>query len=420
MEAESSGQSPAGPRLADLSLCWVLKQFGHYHHARLSAFAARNRGRTLAVQCTNEGAFKEFVFRPDGKQAYELHTVLPGVAADCVFGPALRDALRRKLDELRPGVVCLPGWSNLAAAVSLQWSLESGTPTVLFSESTAYDEPRAGWREAIKSRLVRLASAALTGGKPHVEYAAALGLPRERIFIGCDVVDNRHFAAGADAARSDAAALRTKHRLPERYLLASGRFVPKKNFPGLLDAYARYRKAGAPGDWKLVILGDGPLRPTLEALCVKLGVAQDVLLPGFKSYDELPAFYGLASAFVHASTTEQWGLVVNEAMAAGLPVIVSARCGCAPDLVREGENGFTFDPADTSALAAHMLRLARRECDLEAMGRASRRIIARWTPDTFSAGLVAAAGAALAAPRRRAGLADRALLGWLIRWRLRG
>ena len=81
-------------------------------------------------------------------------------------------------------------------------------------------------------------------------------------------------------------------------------------------------------------------------------------MPGFKQYDELPIYYGLAGAFIHASTTEQWGLVVNEAMAAGLPVIVSERCGCAPDLVENGRNGFTFDPYDVDALTHLMLKMA--------------------------------------------------------------
>src|SRR5262249_59830905 len=106
----------------------------------------------------------------------------------------------------------------------------------------------------------------------------------------------------------------------------------------------RYRAAAGTAAWKLVLLGEGEQRAKLEGLRDALGLRNDVSMPGFKQYDELPAYYGLASAFVHTSTTEQWGLVVNEAMAAGLPVLVSERCGCGPDLVREGVNGFTFDP----------------------------------------------------------------------------
>src|SRR5207247_9937771 len=87
-----------------------------------------------------------------------------------------------------------------------------------------------------------------------------------------------------------------------------------------------------------------------------LNLNEHVHLPGFKPYDELPAYYALANAFVHASTTEQWGLVVNEAIASGLPVIVSNRCGCAPELVNG--NGFNFDATNENELTARLLEMA--------------------------------------------------------------
>ena len=128
-------------------------------------------------------------------------------------------------------------------------------------------------------------------------------------------------------------------------------------------------------------------------------------MPGFKQYGELPLYYANAGAFVHASTTEQWGLVVNEAMASGLPVLVSERCGCAPDLVETGRNGYTFDPHDVDALARLMLDMASDACDRAAMGRASREIVARWSPATFAEGFGGPSVAALDAPLPRPGLA---------------
>jgi glycosyltransferase involved in cell wall biosynthesis len=116
----------------------------------------------------------------------------------------------------------------------------------------------------------------------------------------------------------------------------------------------------------------------------RLGVIERVRLPGFKQYDDLPAFYGLAAAFIQASTTEQWGLVVNEATASGLPVLVSERCGCAPDLVTNGINGITFDPYDIEGMIARMLQISGDKCDLAAMGQASRQIIRGWSPETFA------------------------------------
>ncbi len=104
-------------------------------------------------------------------------------------------------------------------------------------------------------------------------------------------------------------------------------------------------------------------------------------------------------------------------MAAGLPVLVSNRCGCARDLVREGVNGFTFDPFDVEELARRMYDLAHGNVDRAAMGRASREIIAGWGPERFADGLARAVEVALSVPRPRAGWADRAILRALIRLR---
>ena len=112
---------------------------------------------------------------------------------------------------------------------------------------------------------------------------------------------------------------------------------------------------------------------------------------------------------------EQWGLVVNEAMAAGLPALVSNRCGCAPDLVEEGRNGFTFDPYDAEELARLMLRVSSMSEDgRAAMGQASREIISRWTPETFATNLMKAVQIALNAPQPKATVVGRALLWVLI------
>jgi glycosyltransferase involved in cell wall biosynthesis len=132
-------------------------------------------------------------------------------------------------------------------------------------------------------------------------------------------------------------------------------------------------------------------------------------LPGFKPYDELPAYYALANAFVHASMSEQWGLVVNEAIASGLPVIVSNRCGCAPELMNG--NGSTFDPTNEHELTARLLEMASLSDDeLQQLGDNSYRIAANFGPDRFGEGLERAARVAMGVPQRRFGVIDRALL----------
>jgi glycosyltransferase involved in cell wall biosynthesis len=186
--------------------------------------------------------------------------------------------------------------------------------------------------------------------------------------------------------------------------------VPKKNLPRLIEAFARYRQTAGPSAWPLELLGDGPMRGELERTRAAHSLETALVMPGFVQYGGLPSYYGNAGAFVHASTIEQWGLVVNEAMAAGLPVLVSERCGCAPDLVEEGRNGHTFDPYDVDALAGLMLKVVSGARDRAAMGEASRQIIARWSPETFAEGLERAVRAALDLPLQRPGLLERMLL----------
>ena len=141
-------------------------------------------------------------------------------------------------------------------------------------------------------------------------------------------------------------------------------------------------------------------------------------LPGFKQYDELPVYYALAKTFVHPSTTEQWGLVVNEAVASGLPVIVSDRCGCVPELVNG--NGFTFDPFDEQELVERLSQMASLSDDeRKSLSDASYGISANFAPKRFGEGLEQAARLALNRPRK-ASLIDRALIIAIERARLTG
>lgn len=395
-----------------IEIAVLFHRLGPYHHARLYALAARRALRVIEFSTVDNTYAWDTV---DAKTQYPVASLFTDSDVNDKPVSDLTHKMQRVLDEWQPRVVAIPGWSSPAALVALAWCARTGTPAILLSDSTVHDEPRARWKEWVKSRIVLLYSSALVAGAPHVEYAAMLGMRRAGIFTGYDVVDNTHFQCGADAARAQEKVERTRLGLPENYFLASNRFIEKKNLPRLLEAYARYAAQAGEEAWHLVMLGDGPLKPILSAQAAAMGLTGLVHFPGFKQYEELPIFYGLASAFVHASSSEQWGLVVNEAMASGLPVLVSKRCGCAPDLVKSGMNGFTFDPFDVEDIAGRMLQITQRDCDLAPMGHASREIIRNWTPETFATNLVRAAEVAIATPPPHAGWLDRALLWALMR-----
>jgi glycosyltransferase involved in cell wall biosynthesis len=394
----------------------VFHHHGPYHHARLNAAADR-----LSVTGIEWSAKDYDAWGAAATPARYAKVSLSPEATDHYPGKSeLRRAFSSALEQANPDVVAVNGWNNFGSLIAANCCLRRGIPMVVMSESSRQDEPRTWWKEAIKRRMVGLYSVALVGGQRHVEYLVELGMPRERILTGYDVVDNHYFRQKAEEVRSQRSEVRQKCSLPESYFLASARFVEKKNLPRLIRAYAEYRQRSEVRDrksdishqhspWDLVLLGDGPLRGALNSQLSILNLHEHVHLPGFKPYEELPVYYALAKAFVHASTTEQWGLVVNEAIASGLPVIVSNRCGCAPELING--NGFTFDPTNEDELTARLLEMASLSDEgRKHLGDNSYGIAANFAPERFGEGLERAASVAMGVPQKRLGIIDRALL----------
>ncbi len=418
-------------KLLDTEVAIVFWRLGPYHHARLNA-----TGRLLTVTGLEAcGIEKTYAWnKVEGAESFTRITLTERFQPTREWREELRIKMAEELDRIRPSVLVVPGWSMADALAAMDWAFRRQIPIVCMSESTAWDEKRNPIKEWVKRRIIELFSAALVGGTPHRDYMEELGMPSNRILLGYDAIDNDYFETKTDEVQNSGFKYQASgFALSKPYFLASARFIEKKNLFRLLKAYARYRRDAArlvegrasrvegqtqqqtigneqPAPWNLILLGDGDLRAKLEQLRSELGLADCVQMPGFKQYEELPEYYAAAGAFIHASTTEQWGLVVNEAMASGLPVLVSNRCGCARDLVRDGENGLSFDPANEEQMADLMLRISSDEERRQEMGARSREIIANWGPERFASGVKAAVEAALSAPRKKAGLLDRLIL----------
>ena len=404
-----------------MRLAAIIVNLVPYHHVRWDACVAAGVAETHLVEMTDRDEFKVLEFSKDS--GFSRHTLFPKSKCDdaaVVGGDILTRTIQKTLDAIRPDVVCVSGWGLSVSVAAMKWGAARSVPIVMLSESNEFDEARSPIKEFIKRRLVGLCSAGLAGGSPQADYLVKLGLPTECVFKGYDVVDNRFFSEEAKK-QGDGSRELVKTKSP--YFLACARFGKKKNLPGLIRAYSRYRgkalhaalDARRSTLFDLVITGEGEERLKIERTLRECGVSDHVHLVGAKGYAELPSYYAHAGAFIHASTTEQWGLVVNEAMASGLPVLVSNRCGCATDLVKEGENGWTFDPTNEEQMADLMLEIAGDEERRKAMGAKSREIISEWGPERFASGVKAAINAALAAPRKRVGLLDRMILWGMAR-----
>jgi glycosyltransferase involved in cell wall biosynthesis len=378
------------------------RQIGHYHRVRFQA--AHGRVPNLHVLRTAADVeFKELAATEPF--SYSISSLFESLDAfhSAICCGELMSVLSNVLTKLQPEILVLPGWGAPESYAGLVWARRSGVPVVVQSESQARDAPRNWINESLKRRFVRLCDAAHVGGPTHVDYVVGLGQSPERVFLGYDAIDNAYFWQGAEAARSEARARRKRLGLPDRYLLASGRFMEKKNFPRLIAAYAaavsKNERTGTPD---LVILGDGANRPILEAAAEEAGVGDRILFPGFRGYDVLPDYYGLADAFVHVSLIEQWGLVINEAMASGIPVIATSTAGATAALMSDGKTGYVVEPEDTRAIEVALKRIIDIDpAQRLAMGQAAAASVADWGPERFADGFADAVTCARTQTRRK-------------------
>ncbi len=296
----------------------------------------------------------------------------------------LWSGLSKALAQIQPDVLVICGYGVPGMLPGLLWSLWHRKPAVLLSDTKADDAPRSSWKEALKGTIVRSYRAALVAGELHKQYLISLGMPEAAIWLGYDVVDNQIFHP--DRIRH----LPRPLGLERPYFLSIARFVPKKNLMTLISAYAAYRGKAGDRAWDLVLCGEGKLRPQIEALITQAQLESHVRLPGFLQQEDLLPYFAHAGCFVHASIQEEWGLVVNEAMAAGLPILLSERCGCFKELMIEGVNGFGFDPENISQLTELMLKISSGDLDLVSIGQAALAQIQKFSPDLFATGLMQA------------------------------
>lgn len=419
--------------------------YGPYHLARLAA--AMTHGEASGFEVTGLAMSRlDSDYSWEMEKSAKVRYAVDEATADAVTADAWVRHLEPVLDEIRPDVCAIAGYSHPAMLTLIALCGKRSIPWILMSDSREIDLPRTRWREWSKSRIVRLASAGFAAGRVHIDYLEKLGLEQNACSVGYDVVDNAYFSSEVARWREATASAETSDTNRLRpYFLASNRFIPKKNLFRLLDAYAGVAlpPPGSPppvsarDPWPLVLLGGGELKDDLLAHAMTLGLSvherapweppaeheepeagnrPPVYFPGFRQIGELPRFYAHAGAFVHASTTEQWGLVVNEAMASGLPVLVSNRCGCALELVREGINGFTFDPYDVDQLARGMQRIASMDDSERAeFASAGQRLVSAWGLERFAGGLTEAAARAIRTGPQKPGWVERVLLYFLSR-----
>ena len=436
--------------MKSIAIIWL--QYGPYHFAR--AKALRDLACPTQVHAL-EVARQTALYQWTTSGSQEVATICPDDVWERLSFLRVFLMTRRKLRKLKVDLCFVPSYSPCQPLAVLLAAKSLGIPLVVMNDSHADTAASSRLGTCVKRWLVALCCAALVAGQPQRRYMASLGTPAGRIFTGYDAVDNDFFSERADEARQDAESARAKLELPKRYFLSLGRFVEKKNLETLIQAYSLFLKANPITETQLVFVGSGEMEASMRSLCVELGLkmvdhaaarpfpeaatsqpsnppeqsrASDLSSPapsvhfyGFRQIDENPAFYAFADAFILPSLTEEWGLVVNEAMACGIPVIVSETAGCAEDLIEPGrpdlddkrrsefseslertglekrirQNGFVFDPRSADELAQALLQIEFNPDLRQAMGNAGRKIVDKFSCRNFARNALLAAKAAI-------------------------
>lgn len=311
-----------------------------------------------------------------------------------------------QLRELQPDAVLIPGWQNLALLQFWRAARRLGVPVLVRGESSALKQRRRaiGWAHRA---LLRRGDAFLAIGSANRAFYRGNGVPEGRIFDAPYFVDNGFFAARADAARMCRASLRARFGVPvdATCFLFVGKLQGKKHPAHVLDAVARLKSSSAQSNAFLLVIGTGELEESLRARAADLGAP--VAFAGFLNQSRIPEAYAAADALVLPSDAgETWGLVVNEAMACGVPAIVSDLVGCGPDLVESGVTGERYRFGDIDALVSIMRDWYDEPAAREALGRAARaRVFANHTVERSARAIVDATLGVIA--RSRPGLAAR-------------
>lgn len=330
-----------------------------------------------------------FLAERDPKRPYRVyrdefrfdHAVLPG-----------REVVRRGrwivwnrgvLREVRrfdPDVVIVGGWNQPSFWQALLWTRLRRRPLVVWIESTERDErPGSPPFEAAKRLLVRAAAGALVPGSASLEYARSLGVPADRIAVAPNAVDDEIFDRRVAEARARRDELRRELGLERTTFLYVGRLDPEKGLDTLLRAVGELVA-------DVVLVGSGS-----EETALRDAAPPNVRFTGRLDRDGLVPWYAAADAFVLPSRSEQWGMVLNEAAAAALPIVATEAAGGGWDLVEDGVNGFRVPVDDEPALAEALRRVADDAEWRASAGRRSRELGAHFTPEAWAAAVAALA-----------------------------
>lgn len=294
-----------------------------------------------------------------------------------LFKAIWREVKRHKID-----VLLINGWYGQVSWLLIFLKKLLGCRMVMVSDSIVGDFTRHWYKEWPKKWLMHCIDAGFVAGTPQKQYLHSLGVNVDRISMGNDAVD--HSLYDAIPVRN-APVQRTIH------IGTAGRMISVKNLTEAMRAFVEVVRKHPEYSLQWHLAGSGPLEEELKKQAHDLQAP--VVFPGFVGYHEMPSFYSQLDLYWQPSLRESWGLVVNEAMASALPVLVSDQCGCAMDLVKP-ETGWVHD-ISFCGMVAGLENALHLKSQWPTLGNAARRLISQWDGQFFAKGLYQACQLAL-------------------------
>jgi glycosyltransferase involved in cell wall biosynthesis len=327
-------------------------------------------GRTVAS--------RTWEIEPRHRSATLAGVRLPGVRRLLRHDYPITPGVLRALADAQPEVVVVSGWSTFASQAAVVWCRRHRVPYILLVESNDSD-PRPGWRRLVKrlvvSPVVRRAGWVLTVGSLARESMLARGAAPERTGRFANTIDVAAYGVQADRLVSRRGELRAALGAGDDdvFVLSVARLAPEKGLDTLVSAAAEAKEPRL----LIAVAGEGPERERLTRQARTLGVRL-CLLGDIQPAAKVLELYAAADLFALLSHHEPWGVVVNEAAACGLPLLLSERVGAAHDLLVDGVNGALVHAGDAAAAARALVRLTAYPELRRAAGARSRELVASW------------------------------------------
>lgn len=356
-----------------MKVVFIHTDFRIYWPARLRALSCFLESKQISLSVVEiAGVGSPYAFAQKNNENKNWYILFPDRKMEELGNREIKHAVDSILNSLNPDVVIAGAIAFPSGALATAWAKRYGKKIIIFDDAKIEDVPRGKMTTFIKQCIYKCVDAMLYPSEDWTETGLYWQFKGEQLFYGVDVVDNDFWKVDNEQCQK------------ENYFVSVGRIISKKNFKFLIESFSQWSNNSK---YRLLIVGDGPEKDALKQICLEKSLSNVQFLP-FLSQEELRSVYKKAQGFILASShDETWGLVINEAMACGLPVIVSSRCGATKTLVQNGVNGFVFDPYCRESLVnalALFSRLSKEE--QEEMGKQSSRLIQKWGLDRFVLG----------------------------------